>query len=76
MKAAVDARRLAYRAAVAVQWVIFLTWGWAIWHEWDIRPRFWLAFGVAMAATWYLRPRIADRPYDETSRSGSRDGLT
>lgn len=47
-----DTTRAAQRVAVAVQWLVYLGWGWAIWHHWDNVELFWLAFGVTTFIVW------------------------
>jgi hypothetical protein len=51
---------MSYRLALAAHAGVWLLWGWAIWHEWDIAPLLWLLFGVSMLAAFVLRSRLGN----------------
>lgn len=52
--------RTSYRLVLAAHVGVWLLWGWAIWHEWDIAPLLWLVFGASMLAVWVLRHRLGN----------------
>jgi hypothetical protein len=62
--------RTSYRLALAVHVGVWLLWGWAIWHEWDITPALWLVFGISMLAVFTLRNRLGNAGKRSTTGVG------
>lgn len=52
--------RTSYWLALGVHVGVWLLWGWAIWHEWDLTPVLWLVFGISMLAAFILRNRLGN----------------